>query len=160
MKPNMLKWLAEHAAGCERIVEVGCYHGRTTRVLLDNSKAHIWCIDSWSVEGVTEVDFEAFQRTIADSLARITILRMDSAKAAKQLSSEYGPKFFDFAFIDGGHDYETVKADILGYRPLVRGILAGHDFSNSWPGVKKAVKECVPGFEVMPKGTIWWVEIR
>ncbi len=37
--------------------------------------------------------------------------------------------YLDFLFIDGGHDYATVKADYLNYAPLVKpgGLIAFHD---------------------------------
>ena len=53
----------------------------------------------------------------------------------------------DFLFIDGGHDYKTVKADWENYSPLVRlgGIVAFHDIG--MPDVRKV-------WEVARKGTI------
>ena len=52
---------------------------------------------------------------------------------------------FDFIYIDGAHDYESVKKDIELYAPKLKtfGILAGHDYEHTWPGVIKAVDEIV-----------------
>ena len=49
----------------------------------------------------------------------------------------------DFVYIDGHHEYEFVKDDIANYYPLGKegGILAGHDYCESWPGVVRAVDE-------------------
>jgi predicted O-methyltransferase YrrM len=57
--------------------------------------------------------------------------------------SKYEDNSLDFVFIDGSHEYEDVKADILAYLPKVKvgGILAGHDYDNAWQGVVKAVNE-------------------
>jgi len=47
----------------------------------------------------------------------------------------YGP--FDFVFVDGGHDYETVQNDYEKYWPLVRpgGVMAFHDIA--YPDVNR-----------------------
>jgi predicted O-methyltransferase YrrM len=54
--------------------------------------------------------------------------------------AEYGP--FDFLFIDGGHDYETVSQDFQNYSHMVRrgGVIALHDIEGC-PGVKRLWNE-------------------
>jgi hypothetical protein len=49
----------------------------------------------------------------------------------------------DFVYLDADHDYESVQDGILRWWPLIsgRGILAGHDFDDTHPGVQRAVKE-------------------
>ena len=57
-------------------------------------------------------------------------------------ASILGP--YDFIFIDGGHDYETVKSDFKNYSKFLssKGILAFHDIkSNIVKGVPKFWKE-------------------
>jgi len=48
-------------------------------------------------------------------------------------------------FIDGCHDYEAVKEDILLWKDLLlpNGYLLLHDFREDAPGVIQAVKECI-----------------
>jgi len=157
----MLVWLAEQSAKCKRIVEVGCYRGRSTRAMIDNSRAHIWCLDSWSGTHTTADDHVRFLTNVQDSLDRLTILKMDSVKGTKKLLKRFGPGHFDLMFIDACHDYKCVRADIIACRPLVRrgGILAGHDYANGWPGVRRAVNELVPDKQIVPKGAIWWTKL-
>lgn len=159
MQPRALRWLAEQVKECERVIEVGVYRGRTTRLLLDNSMAHIWCVDSWIVSKKHKQHKRAFMRNIVDDVAKVTVMHMPSIEAAKLLRESHGP-VFDMVFIDGSHKYAEVKADILEYKKLVRpgGLLSGHDYSPSaWPGVVRAVEEMVPNRQLA--GQIWWVRV-
>ena len=51
----------------------------------------------------------------------------------------------DFVYIDGNHNYESVKEDIEHYYPLVKpnGFFGGHDFYGNFKGVVLAVTEFV-----------------
>jgi hypothetical protein len=51
----------------------------------------------------------------------------------------------DLVFIDAAHDYASVKEDIHRWWPIVRdgGMLIGHDYNHKWPGVERAVAECL-----------------
>ena len=56
----------------------------------------------------------------------------------------YTDESLAFCFIDGSHEYEDVKADLIAWLPKVKkgGLLAGHDYVNrNSPGVRKAVDE-------------------
>lgn len=160
MKPEQLRWLARHATYCKRIVEVGSYRGRSTRAMLDSSQALMWCVDAWDYKGrggtVGERDYAQFWKNIADVRDRVTIMSFDSATAARMLLDLCGLGTFDMVFIDGGHDYATVKGDIEGYRPLVKrgGLLCGDDYHPNWRGVVRAVDELVPDRKVDHE--IWW----
>lgn len=154
MQPVALRWLARQAKECERIIEVGVYQGRTTRTLLDNSTAHIWCIDTWTAS--RKHLKKTFMENVADALPRITVMHMPSAEAVKLLEKSHG-QVFDMVFIDGSHEYKGARSDILEYRKLVKpgGLLCGHDYSPAaWPGVVQAVNELVPDAQFGP-GSIW-----
>lgn len=153
------KWLAEMAAGKQRIVELGTFHGRSTRAMLDNSDAHIWCIDHWqgSRPGVShgliadDRDFEIFLENISDARDRVTILKMSTCDAIGLLPKDC----FDMAFIDADHSYEAIWYDIVLCASLLRegGLLCGHD--RSWDGVKRAVDELI----MHPReggAEVWW----
>jgi len=66
-------------------------------------------------------------------------IRKKSTEAAKL----YEDNSLDFVFIDAAHDYENVKADITSWYPKIKigGVIAGHDYYESWPEVKMAVNE-------------------
>ena len=57
------------------------------------------------------------------------------------------PYQVDLLFVDAGHEYEDVKADLAAWSRVVRpgGVIACHDFfSQMHPGVARAVLEFVP----------------
>ncbi|USK82054.1 class I SAM-dependent methyltransferase [Peribacillus frigoritolerans] len=53
------------------------------------------------------------------------------------------PKCIAAIFIDGEHEYSSVKHDIIHYAPRVvkGGFIVFHDYSDYFPGVSKAVDE-------------------
>lgn len=57
---------------------------------------------------------------------------------------------YDFIYIDGSHKYEDVKSDILNCLKILKknGILSGHDYNSTCPGVIKAVDEIFGDVEV------------
>lgn len=156
MKPTELRWLAEQASKCERILEVGSYHGRSTIAMLDNSYADIWCVDSWNTKEIHESDYRKFFVNVRPYGARVTIMRGEGEEMLRRLKQD--GELFDMAFVDDGHAYEFAYADIFNSLPLVKqgGLICGHDFSPAWPGVVKAVKELVLEYRVQKGTAIWW----
>ena len=159
--PQELQWLGKQAAGCEKIVELGSYKGRSTRAMLDNSKAHIWCVDDWNgryanISQTRDHQYREFLYNVRDHIAagRVTVLRMTTEVGVVQLRKE-AP--FDMIFIDADHTYEGVSFDIVAYRPLLRpgGLLCGHDHQHE--PIRTAVQELVPDYEVIT--TIWYARI-
>lgn len=70
---------------------------------------------------------------------RITLLRKKSMEAV----AEFKDESFDFVFIDGCHQYESVSDDIKKWSEKVRigGLISGHDYQTGWVGVTRAVEE-------------------
>lgn len=63
----------------------------------------------------------------------------------------------DFIFIDAGHSYAAVAADIRAWAPKVKpgGWVGGHDYHPNHPGVIQAVDEAYGGRVVQERGWIW-----
>jgi predicted O-methyltransferase YrrM len=159
MKLIELRWLGEHAANCAKIVELGSWQGRSTRAMLDNSQAHLWCVDSWDrhrPKGYQAGDAEmaAFLKNVKDHLDRVTVLRLTTEAAVARVSED-AP--FDMVFIDADHAYESVKHDIEAYGPLVRkgGLLSGHDYHHE--AIRKVVSELIPNHSVVSR--IWYARV-
>lgn len=72
----------------------------------------------------------------------------------------------DCTFIDGAHDQQSVREDLLMFGTLVRpgGIVAGHDYHPDFPGVVQAVHDRFRHHEMGVPGsteqsTVWWVNV-
>lgn len=165
MSEKELTWLAYEAQRCNTITEFGSYHGRSTRVLADNSPndCRIWAVDPWNgnyktEDGLTVADMNTyclpqFKINLRDHI--------DSGKVipVRNFSYNFNPEVvMDMIFIDGDHRYETVVRDIEKALDIVsmHGVICGHDYNHPiWPGVKQAVDEM---FEhVKFEDTIWIV---
>ena len=77
---------------------------------------------------------------------------------SKIVHSCFPDKCFDFIFIDGGHDYETVIEDIKNWYPKLKdgGVFGGHDYN--WPGVNKAVNEFFKDVNI--RGICWLINYQ
>ena len=88
--------------------------------------------------------------TIVGALARnlvecgvvenVTLIVAPSTRAARR----FAPGSIDFAFIDAGHDYQSVLSDLAAWWPRVKpgGVLAGQDYADpGWPEVMRAVHD-------------------
>jgi hypothetical protein len=63
----------------------------------------------------------------------------------------------DLIYIDGSHEYEEVKQDILTYWPKAKKVLCGDDYTPSWPGVRRAVDELELKMPVDKNQRCWFV---
>lgn len=148
------------------VAEVGVYLGHSVAMMATLAKEAkknitIYAIDTFegSLEHRTKgkTDFgEAFMRNISACGVSDYVVTMTgkSLWAAEVLNEK-----FDFVFIDAAHDYENVRADILAWRMKVKpgGILAGHDYCKSWPGVMEAVDEIIPDAQIVKN--VWWKQM-
>jgi cephalosporin hydroxylase len=161
--PNLYSRFVKELSNGSKIVEVGCWKGKSiaylaVEIINSGKDIKVDAIDTWKGtpdEDVHQKDkyviedklYELFLSNIAPVSSVINPIRMSSVEAAKL----YEDESIDVVFIDAGHTYEDVKADILAWYPKVKkgGYVSGHDYP--WSGgdaVKKAVDELVRGFEV------------
>jgi predicted O-methyltransferase YrrM len=160
MAQDELSYLASEARKRKTIIEVGSWLGRSTCALAANTTGEVIAVDTWdgSQEHQTMMAgkdkdwaYKEFQRNTQG--LPVTAIRANSLEAAKRYKAT--GTLADMIFIDASHDYESVKADILAWTPVLApgGIMCGHDFANGWPEVKRAVEEMVPNFRTV--NTIW-----
>jgi predicted O-methyltransferase YrrM len=166
MKRGELEWLRRKARGCRAVVEVGSWHGRSTLALAGSCPGTVYAVDHFRGspgdrdQALAEADEsgpaarEAFTKNLAGHLesGKVRLLEGDSRQVAQDFFCDgLRP---DLVFLDGAHDYESVRADIRAWRPRVRagGVLAGHDRDR--PGVRAAIDELCGGWKAGP-GSIW-----
>jgi predicted O-methyltransferase YrrM len=138
---------ARQGAGSGTIVEIGSYKGRTTITLALGSKMakreKIYAVDPLPDPAVREAFVANMKK--AQVLNYVIPIFKTSAEARKEFKEN-----IRLLFIDGCHDYERVKEDILLWQDCLveGGIIALHDYlpesSVSFVvGVNKAADEYV-----------------
>jgi len=126
--------------------EVGVREGYFSKFILDNTSIKkLYAIDPW--ENNAELsDCETVFRTCKGLLDPFGD-RAEMVKGYSPFAAEmFEDNSLDFIYIDGLHDYESVKADIAGFYPKLKvgGIISGHDYQlEDWPGVYNAVNEFI-----------------
>ena len=128
--------LARHAAEKKRLVEIGVWHGVTTK-LLRNAMAPDGLLLGVDPYPKGRFGFSV-QRVIAQrEIARATVgtvewQRLTGVEAARLYAASKRPPV-DFIFIDGDHSYEGLQGDWEAWSPLVapQGIIALHDSCSS-----------------------------
>jgi hypothetical protein len=123
-----------------RGVEVGVLRGDFSRTLLESWRgSKLYLVDSWRHHpGLVDVNNPgpeghlhnmtvAFQQVYAHG-GRAVLIREESRAAA----SLFPDGSLDFVYLDAAHDYASVTADLVSWRPKVRpgGLLCGDDYAD------------------------------
>lgn len=110
----------------------------------------------WALEqgGPFNAVVSAMHKSAPKELEAVNLLRCRSVQAARMFDD--GSLFF--VFIDGSHHYADVEADLWEWGPKVMkgGIFAGHDHTESFPGVVRAVGERWTDGKTEQRGACWW----
>lgn len=148
-----------------RMVEVGVYKGRSCFFLAVEAKnsgkdIHVIAVDRFTWPATAQADFSRLRREHGLT-ETVSMIEATSVQASRQIADGS----IDFVFIDADHEHSAVKADIAAWWPKVKpgGILAGHDFSDEFPGVKQAVREhfatiADDGAIALRAPRSWWID--
>jgi len=144
MTKSELNWLHDTAKEMDNVVEVGSWKGRSTHALLTGCKGSVYAVDTWKgsseelagphVEATTTEILPQFLANVGH-FENLRTMEMTSLEAA----SLFEDKSVDMVFIDGAHDYKSVKEDIEAWMPKAKKLLCGHDWQ--WHTVQEAVTE-------------------
>ena len=132
-------------------IEIGSYAGESAEIFLkSNAFRLLYCIDPWEMnydpnddagkdEGIYLAEKEFDNRFKNNPI--IKKVKMKSSEAIDAFRDES----IDFIYIDGNHQYEFIKQDLIDYVPKIKkgGIISGHDYGGASHtiGTKKAIDE-------------------
>ena len=170
------------APGIMRIVEVGSWCGESMLAIVrglekyDDTVTLIDCVDTWqgSPTDNSSVAANIYGGDILPfwELAAAQAMMNDDGLTVTghTLPSREGCHLFDdasldFVYLDAGHDYISIQEDLQCWYPKVRvgGVFAGHDYSDSFPGVRLAVDafcQQLGRAPLVPIGSHIWVLIK
>ncbi len=152
-------------------VEVGVFKGKMAYQMLKHVPSlTMFLVDRWEPYSKKEQDgdlsatmahYDAeYWRGCRDKVEKMAakfgeraqIIISDSAAAARK----FADGSLDYVFLDAGHSYDAVKADIEAWLPKIkkRGLLCGHDITRS--GVKRAVQDALGDVEKDDDKTWFW----
>ncbi|MBE3085743.1 MAG: class I SAM-dependent methyltransferase, partial [Bacteroidetes bacterium] len=168
MPTHEWRFLQIMVQGKKKVLEIGSWHGKSTRALAEYVDGVVYAVDTWYGSDNEPQNhgsayllhgdhaFMEFYRNNYDLIekGKIIPIRMHSTNACNTFK-QLGMKF-DMIFIDGDHTYEGCKTDILNTEGLLEegGFRCGHDYNSPWEGVKRAVDELVKNVRV--QHTIWY----
>lgn len=158
---RIANWLRPYSI----VVEIGTFWGRSiahlsTMLKQLNKKTSIYAIDPYNewTPNFIPCNVPTYQMNVRNfkhiGVEDVNLIPMLSAHAARHFNDDS----IDFVYIDGNHTQEAVQCDLTLYYPKVRrgGIIAGHDYTDAYPGVKEAV-DAKFGFENIKtyKNGVW-----
>jgi predicted O-methyltransferase YrrM len=132
------------------MAEIGSYAGESTEVFAEFCKV-VYAIDPWligmSLSDGTANDFhlimgpdveKVFDKRMAD-YTNVIKMKMFDTKALRKIKNGT----LDFVYIDALHTYDECRTQIHTWSKKLKkgGVIAGHDFSEQFPGIVKAVIE-------------------
>lgn len=147
---DLCKFVKDSIGDNLNIVEVGSYCGASASIIASiftNSKIN--CVDPWEkyVEDCStyDLDRQALELKEAEEIFDKVVLDFPNIQKNKISSTDYAKTIenetLDFIYIDGNHQYSSIKEDIQTWLPKIKpnGMISGHDYS--WPSVQKAILE-------------------
>ena len=143
------------------IIEIGAYAGDSTEIFAKNFE-YVFSVDPW-MNGYDDSDASSYKYDmkeveaqfdkVYDKYPNIVKIKHTGDSACSMFSNET----FDIVYIDAVHQYDNVKRDIISWLPKVKkgGIIAGHDFQESFEGTMRAVREVLGEPQILGKDTSW-----
>ena len=164
MEEMELIWLGKVSQRRHRIVEVGSFMGRSTRIIGENTPGFVLAIDDFEgsresyisaawVEWGEKIRPEIYSKFLENCDDLIQARKVIPMRCRHdQIEIDFQP---DMVFIDGDHEYENVKRDLEFWKSKLApgGLLCGHDINIE--GVKRAVTEIIGEHHNVSDTCIW-----
>lgn len=158
------KLIVEH--DISQVIEIGSYLGRSA-VFFASRVLETLCIDPFVMwpdlierKELSMHEGEDFYDKFLDNIKHAMKFgpNTSSIKATRKTSEQAfydNPDLYaDLIYIDGQHDYESVKNDIRMWGLRAKKVICGDDYDVHWPGVMQAVDEAYPDRVV--EGNFWY----
>lgn len=172
------------------LVEIGSFWGKSAVYLAEAAKiSHkglkVYCVDTWSMtpennpslfdperapEHVEPLIHCQFHNSVFETFAHyidksrlsprpLRVMRMASLEAAEMFDAIPD---LSFVYLDGDHDYNYVLEELRAWEPLIRagGMIAGHDYTAEFDGVRRATREYFKTRTVDVRGKSWVVKVN
>lgn len=129
--------------------ELGCAEGYFSNDLLEQGLEKLFMVDAWQTLPVKgdggfpqdwhDANFKAALQRVEKHGNKAVVLRGLTAEMAKEVPDNS----LGLLYLDAGHDYNSVTADLHAWFPKVvqGGVIAGHDYLNTAYGVRQAVND-------------------
>lgn len=130
------------------VAELGVDEGNFSQKILQHCKPEkLHLVDFWGSQRYNQEKRKSVEARFRDEITsgKIEINIGDSVKVGQN----YPDKYFDWIYIDTGHEYDLTAQELIVYHKKVKkgGVIAGHDFTRwnragfSRFGVMEAVSE-------------------
>jgi methyltransferase family protein len=143
------------------ILEVGTLFGFTTQLLAvwKDEKKQLITLDNfrWNPVGFNPITHQRFTERILTYLIKKCNVTLFPGSNTDFYENYTGPRP-SLVFIDAGHSYEEVMLDINWAKSQGIPLISGHDYSESYPGVMRAVDESFDASRLRIDGTVWFFD--
>lgn len=147
-REQLLELLPKRSIG----VEIGVFKGDFSKIILEVvNPSKLYLVDPWQGaigsgdkhgQNMQYIDGEKYY---SEHIVREFAIdsRVQVLRAYSTVLESFNDSYFDWAYVDGNHDYNSVKYDLdVSYRKVRKGgYILGHDYNNNFPGVVRAVDE-------------------
>jgi len=133
-----------------QLIEIGSYCGESGEIIASTfPNSTLNCVDPWekyTEEGSTyDLNEQEIVLNEAEIIFDSVLARHPNMRKNKMPSLKYAelilPESIDFIYIDGNHQYTSVKEDLNVWSTKIKqgGVIAGHDYG--WSSVNRAIME-------------------
>jgi len=156
-------------------VELGAYKGKSTSFIVteminrgrninfytaDTFEGNSGSTDLKEVEAYKQVNVSKMYEEYLNNTEHLKSYFNTVVNYSHQVADSFNDNSVDCIFIDAGHSYKAVKADIQAWLPKMKdgSIMSGHDYT-AWKGVGEAVNELL-GTPDKVENDCWFIKIK